>query len=55
LRSALDELEWQRWLEADGQGYGFVARLARQVVARDMLTPGQRVRYRERAGVSPAA
>jgi len=54
LQAALDELEWQRWLEVDGQGYGFVARLARQVVARDMLTPGQRARYRERAGVTPS-
>src|ERR1041385_5035317 len=38
LPAALDELEWQRWLEADSRGYSFVARLARQVVARDMLT-----------------
>jgi len=55
LQAALDGLEWQRWLEADGQGYGFVARLARQVIARDMLTPGQRARIRERAGVPPPA
>jgi hypothetical protein len=41
---ALDELEWQRWLVCDTQGYTFVARIVRQVVARDMLTPGQRQR-----------
>jgi DNA-binding SARP family transcriptional activator len=55
LHAALDELEWQRWLEADGQGYGFVARLTRQVIARDMLTAGQRNRLQERAGVLPSA
>jgi DNA-binding SARP family transcriptional activator len=52
VAAALAELEWQRWLEAAGQGYGFVARLVRQVVARDMLTPGQRARLRERAGLT---
>ena len=41
---ALDELEWHRWLVCDSRGYTFVARLVRQVVARDMLTPGQRQR-----------
>jgi DNA-binding SARP family transcriptional activator len=55
LPAALDELEWQRWLEADSRGYSFVARLARQVVARDMLTPGRRARLRERAGLAPAS
>ena len=50
VEAALDELEWQRWLELDGQGYGFVARLVGEIIARDMLTPGQRARYRERAG-----
>ena len=49
LQPALDELEWQRWLEADGHDYGFVARIVRQVVERDMLTAGQRQRLRERA------
>ena len=53
LQNALDELEWQRWLEVSGRGYGFVADLARQVVARDMLTPGQHARLRARAGLSP--
>ncbi len=42
--AAFDELEWQRWLVCDSRGYTFVARLVRQVVARDMLTPGQRQR-----------
>jgi DNA-binding SARP family transcriptional activator len=41
---ALDELEWQHWLVSEPRGYGFVARLVRQVVARDMLTAGQRRR-----------
>jgi DNA-binding SARP family transcriptional activator len=40
----LDELEWHRWLVCDTQGYTFVARIVRQVIARDMLTPGQRQR-----------
>lgn len=44
LNEALDELEWQRWLVADPRGYSFVARVAREVVARDMLTEGQRQR-----------
>jgi DNA-binding SARP family transcriptional activator len=44
LRGALDELEWQRWLEAEPRGYGFVAKVAREVVARDMVTSGQRER-----------
>ena len=55
LQDALDELEWQRWLEVAGQGYGFVARLARQVIARDMLTPGQRARFLSRTGADPTA
>ena len=46
LDSALDELEWQRWLLADGRGYGFVAGIVERIVERDMLTPGQRRRIR---------
>ena len=53
VEAALYELEWQRWLEMDGQGYGFIASLARQVVVRDMMTPGQQARVRQRAGLSP--
>jgi predicted ATPase len=44
---ALDELEWHRWLLAEPRGYSFVARIVRQVVERDMLTPGQRRRIQE--------
>ena len=44
---ALDELEWHRWLLAEPRGYSFVARIVRQVVERDMLTPGQRRRIVE--------
>ena len=46
--AALDELEWSRWLLADARGYAFVARIVRDVVGRDMLTPGQRQRIAER-------
>jgi DNA-binding SARP family transcriptional activator len=41
---ALDELEWSRWLTAEPRGYTFMARVVRDVIARDMLTPGQRGR-----------
>jgi predicted ATPase len=44
VQAALDELEWQRWLEADGSGYGFVANIAARVIERDMVTKGQRAR-----------
>ena len=44
LHRALDELEWERWLGADPRGYTFVARIVRDVVGRDMVTPGQRQR-----------
>lgn len=50
LGRALDELEWHRWLVADPRGYSFAARIVRQVVQRDMLTPGQRRRVLEAAG-----
>ncbi len=49
LAGALDELEWQRWLTAEARGYSFVARIVRDVVARDMLTGGQRQRILEAA------
>ena len=45
----LDELEWQRWLTADPRGYTFVARIVRDVIARDMLTAGQTERLRHKA------
>jgi hypothetical protein len=47
LLEALDELEWNRWLVAEQRGYVFVARIVRDVIARDMLTPGQRRRLLE--------
>ena len=53
--AALDELEWQRWLTAEARGYAFVARIVRDVVARDMLTEGQRLRLLEAAGAGTAA
>jgi hypothetical protein len=49
LIPALDELEWQRWLAAEARGYAFIARIVRDVVARDMLTEGQRLRLLEAA------
>jgi hypothetical protein len=47
VHEALDELEWHRWLVAEPRGYGFVARIVRLVIERDMLTPGQRRRLLE--------
>jgi DNA-binding SARP family transcriptional activator len=47
LYAALDELEWRRWLVAEPRGYAFVARIVRDVVARDMVTEGQRQRMIE--------
>ncbi|MFL5476890.1 MAG: BTAD domain-containing putative transcriptional regulator [Gemmatimonadales bacterium] len=49
LSPILDELEWHRWLISETRGYGFVARVVRQVIAQDMLTPGQRQRVMEAA------
>ena len=47
VHEALDELEWHRWLASEPRGYGFVARIVRQVIERDMLTSGQRRRLLE--------
>ena len=47
LDAALDELEWRRWLVAERRGYSFVARIARDVVRRDMVTPGQAQRIQD--------
>jgi len=52
LLQALDELEWQGWLAAEPRGYVFVARIVRDVIDRDMVTPGQRQRILELAGRS---
>lgn len=49
--NALDELEWTRWLTAEPRGYAFMARVVRDVIARDMLTPGQRKRLSDRRTV----
>lgn len=48
---ALDELEWSRWLVTEPRGYAFMARVVRDVIERDMLTPGQRKRVKERRTV----
>lgn len=50
LRSALDELEWTRWLASEPRGYAFVASLARAILERDMVTPGRRRAILEAAG-----
>lgn len=55
LVPVLDELEWHRWLVCEPRGYSFVARVTRQVIARDMLTPGQRQRVMEAASSATAA
>jgi len=55
LPVALDELEWTRWLTAESRGYSFTAKIVRDVVARDMLTAGQRQRVLEAAGLVAAA
>ena len=49
VNEALDELEWSRWLVAESRGYAFVARITREIIAQDMLTPGQRRRILEAA------
>lgn len=38
---ALDELEWSRWIAADARGYGYVARVVRQVVKDDLMLKGE--------------
>lgn len=48
--AALDELEWGRWLAAESRGYRLTAAVVREVIARDMITNGQRQRILARAG-----
>ena len=48
--AAVDETELQRWLVVEGRGYSFVARIVRDIVARDMVRPGRRQRFLEAAG-----
>jgi len=50
LNVALDELEWRGWLASEPRGYGFVARIVRDVIERDMLTSAQRQRILDAAG-----
>jgi DNA-binding SARP family transcriptional activator len=52
---ALDELEWHSWLVAEPRGYSFVARIVRQIVQRDIVTPGQRRRVLEAVDRVPAS
>jgi hypothetical protein len=52
LGPALAELEWQRWIAAESRGYVFVARVVRDIVARDMLTAGQKRRLAQLAGLT---
>lgn len=54
VNEALDELEWARWVVADGSGYTFVARVIREVVKHDLVTEGQRLRLQEGAGPLPS-
>ncbi len=42
LHAILDQLEWERWLIADGRGYSFASTPVRTVVSRDVLTPADR-------------
>jgi hypothetical protein len=44
VEEALDALEWARWVQADGRGYRYAARIVREVVGREMVTEGQRLR-----------
>jgi DNA-binding SARP family transcriptional activator len=46
--AALDLLEWERWLVADPRGYVFTAPIVRSILLREMITPGQAQRYRQR-------
>ena len=54
VHAALDELEWARWLTAEGRGYSFVAGVVRKVIDRDFVLPGQRKRVRDQAGPPPS-
>ena len=47
LTAALAELEWKQWIAAEPRGYAFVARILGEVVSRDMVTEGERLRIRE--------
>src|SRR2546422_249668 len=49
---AFGELEWPSWVAAEPRGFVFIARIVRDVIDRDMVTPGQRQRILELAGRS---
>ena len=53
VADALDLLEWHRWLVSEPRGYGFAARIVREIIAREMLTTGQRRRILERLAQVP--
>lgn len=50
VADGLDRLEAQCWLESDASGYAFAARVVRDVIARDFVTPGARRRMKDRLG-----
>jgi len=50
VSAALEALEWHRWLTADARGYVFAASIEREILLREMVTPGQARRYRETGG-----
>ena len=54
VNGALDELEWARWLSAEGRGYSFVAGIVRKVIAQDLVLPGPRRRFLESVGLTKA-
>lgn len=51
--TALDELEYARWVNADARGYAYLANVIRLVVERDMVTGGKRRRMLERLKAGP--
>jgi hypothetical protein len=54
VTAALDELEWGRWVVSDARGYTFRARVMREIVMRELMTPGQRRRMAEAMAAEPA-
>ena len=46
VEEALELLEWNRWLVADGRGFVFAAPIERAILMQEMITPGQARRYR---------
>ena len=52
VNTALDQLEAERWVESEVRGYLFTARVVREAIARDFVTPGRRRGLRAQAGLS---